>query len=668
MRSLLLMLVCAAAGLFLWSHWPGTDYAALAAARDARAREGRGDIVVAAVMDARQSDYVNGVRLAVQQINAREQRLLGRAVQLRIEQAADEPQPDLALVDRLVNDDRVVAVLGHRPSRVALPASLVYESARVVFMPPFATRKSLTGHDFQYVFRMAPSSPVMAEQLASLAATLGYGRVAILHARDEYSRELAFLFEDAALARGVQIARRSSFLATEEDYRGLIAELRSRPFDAVFLSAATAAGARMASQLRELGVRTPIIGIDSLDMAEYSRLAGPAADRTIVPVLYRGNQPGWRNAQFVQQFQAAFGHAPDANAAQGYDAMLLLADAIETAKTTRTSAIASALRFMPYWIGVTGLHAFDQRGELLAKHYQFQWRLDGQWNVLPGLQLRHQVERADENARLEGEPLRATRAALDGLAADLPPLQLAQQQYELAHRMLRWQRLGAIVALDEGEPAEVALRQVRRLAGGDGTNIETCVLHQASVEADLARCLELLPSQQAEALMLVGFDNIGVVDVKAMESRLRGTDLPVFALGATDNETMPPGLALFIDTAARQADLQASERLIGQLVSRQAVEPALQRLSQLPVLKADLRTLQALGVQRNSTLLDLFAEEMPPAPPRERMPGRPARARSAPAAGSAPADKPAPAPAPAQVPASPVQPAPATAQAATSTS
>lgn len=611
MKRVLVAVGLLLAALFLWSHWPGPDYATMAEARDRRAQDMRGDIVIAAVRDPQQSDYVRGIELAVAQLNERPDKLLGRRVRLRIEQGSADPVAENTLVHRLAGDDEVVAVLGHRSSAVAVPASLVYEAARVVFLPPFATRKSLTGHGFQYVFRMAPSGQVMADQLASLTALLGYGQVAVLNTRDDYSREMAFLFEDAAVARGVRVAHRASFQAGDEDYRSLVAELRAKSFDAVFLSAATEPGARMVQQLRELGVQVPVIGIDSLSSRDFATKAGAAGHQTIVPVLYRSNRPGWRNAAFVQRYLAAYEQEPDHNAAQGYDAMMLLARAIETAKSTRTSAVASALRFMPYWIGVTGLHAFDAQGELRAKHYEFQELVEGRWQPLPGLHLRYQLERAEREERLAGTPLPDgfSRAFQAGTSME----EMAALQFELARRLLPFERLGVLVASRDPDTLPGHLAQMRQLGQAAGLRVETCVVHDEALDDDLAGCLQTLPEQgQVQALMLARFDDLSFVDTAALERLLRGVNLPVFAVSAAGNRVMPPGLAMFVDEAGRQPDFGPAVKTVERMLLRQAVDGVIGGLVNLPAVKVDLQRLLSLGHQSNPALLNLFASEMPP--------------------------------------------------------
>jgi len=657
MKKVLTAVALLLVALFVWSHWPGADYAALADARDRRAQDTKADIVVAAVADPQQSDYVKGIELAVQQLNERPEGLLGRRVRLRIEQGGTEPVAENRLVQRLISDDRVVAVLGHRASSLAVPASLVYEAARVVFMPPFATKKSLTGHDFQYTFRMAPSSPVMAEQLASLTALLGYGRVAVLHARDDYSRELAFLFEDSAVARRLRVTYRASFLATDEDYRSLVAQLRSKPFDAVFLSASSASGARMVQQLRELGVQVPVIGIDSLNSREFREAVGKAGNHTITPVLYRSNQTGWRNAAFVERFRAAHGHEPDHNAAQGYDSMWLLARAIETARTTRTSAVMSALHFMPYWIGVTGLHAFDARGELRAKRYEFQQLLGGEWQPLPGLHLRYQLERAEAEERLAGTPLPAGFS--QSFRAEAPLEETAALQFEMARRILPIERLGVLIASRDPDTLDEAIQQLQQLGKSTGVAIEHCVVHDEALEDDLARCLQTLtaPSpSQPQALMLARFDDLSFVDTAAVGARLRAVALPVFAISAAGNRVMPPGLAMFVDEVGRQDYFGPAVRNIERMVPRQGVDAVVGALVNLPAVKLDLQRLLALGHQSNPALLNLFAEEMPPVKATFALPRQARQPVVAPEAASASSEPASAASAP-EVPASAMAPA-----------
>ncbi len=377
----------------------GRSFEGAAADRTAYADRAEGRIVVAVIDDQTLPGYLDGVRLAFDEVAAEVGGLLGRELTLRVMPGGDDFEQVRGTVWRVADDPRISAVLGHRDSAVAIPASVGYDAGQVLFMPPFATREQLTLHGFQFVLRMLPDNTAMARQSASLARLFGYRRMVVLHARDDYSREAAFLFEDAARREGIDIVFRGSFFGDEQNYRGLLGQLAGLDFDAVYLSAETDAGARILSQLRELGVDAPVVGSDRLNFGPLSELAGAAGERTIVPVVYNIDDPSPRNARFIAAFAQAFAAAPNQNAAQGYDSMGLLADIITRAGNTAPQVLSTSAHYGPPWAGLTGIYAFDSSGNLYGKRYRFQVLRFGRWWAMPGVTIPYQLQTFREQLR-----------------------------------------------------------------------------------------------------------------------------------------------------------------------------------------------------------------------------------------------------------------------------
>ena len=600
-----LLLLSAAFGLW-WLLSPSHNYAALADVRDREANDTSADIVVAAVGDAQHGDYLQGIALAVAEINARPGRLLGRALRLRIEQSQDDADAEIDQVRRLANDARVVAVLGHRPTGVALAASLVYEEARVIFLPPFVTQKSLTGPRFRYVVRLAPSGSVMTDQLASLAGQLGYRKIVVVNARDDYSSELALLFGESAALRDIQLVGHISFKPNDEDYRPLVSQLKDQTFDAVFLSSAAGPGARMVRQMRELGVNVPVLGTTALNGPDFKAAVGQAGDNTVVPVLYRASQGGARNEAFVARFSAARGRLPDESAAQGYDSVWLLVQAIERAKSTRPAAVMSALHAMPYWMGVTDLQAFDEKGDPRGKNYQLQRLVAGQWQALPLLPLRYQLERAQSDSAMLGTPMSALGQSAK---SDMGLEDIAAMQLGIAHDVLRFQRLGVLVAGD-GDQADLQqrLQWIERAGAALGFKVRGCRVSLASGPDDCLRELQ----GSVQVLMLAHADALSPAQADALTQRLGAVPAPLFALSAAGAKRAPIGLSLFIDQAVNQEDFALATQQTAPLVARDSVTQVLASLGNLPVLKADLARLLALGQLGNPVLINLFTQELEP--------------------------------------------------------
>ena len=108
------------------------DFEGMAEARQKFASTGRGDITVVALQDAAKSDYLKGVQLAAEQINDSPDKLLGRKIDIRIEQDGTNFDNSKSTIRRVVADPSVVAVLGHRSSSVAIPASVIYEKSQIL--------------------------------------------------------------------------------------------------------------------------------------------------------------------------------------------------------------------------------------------------------------------------------------------------------------------------------------------------------------------------------------------------------------------------------------------------------------------------------------------------------------------------------------------------------
>jgi hypothetical protein len=191
--------------------------------------------------------------------------------------------------------------------------------------------------------------------------------------------------------------------------------------------------------------------------------------------------------------------------------------------------------------------------------------------------------------------------------------EMAALQFELARRILPFERLGVLVASRDPDTLPDHLAQLRQLGQAAGLRVETCVVHDEALDDDLAGCLQTLPEQgQVQALMLARFDDLSFVDTAALERRLRGVNLPVFAVSAAGNRIMPPGLALFVDEAGRQPDFGPAVKTVERMLLRSAVDGVIGGLVNLPAVKVDLQRLLSLGHQSNPALLNLFASEMPP--------------------------------------------------------
>ncbi|MEY4194714.1 MAG: hypothetical protein RLZZ226_1082 [Pseudomonadota bacterium] len=588
----------------------GTDYEDLITAREQYATNEQNDIVIVAIKEPWAESYLNGIKLAVNQINERKGKLLGRRLRLQIEEGSEDYDKDRQTIMRIASDPQVSAVLGHHKTELAIPASVIYEQSHVVFMPPLSTGKDTTTHNFNYVFRMIPHNGVMARQLASVAKLLGYKNIALLYSFGYSRRELAFLFEDAAVELKMHFAARRSFDAQKVDYRDLIAQISKLPLDMVFLSTDTKSGARMIRQLREMGVTAPVMGGSSLNLSPLKDMVGESGNGTIVPAFYHPRADNRHHVRFIEQYKSAYQKAPDQNAAQGYDSVNLLAHAIEEGKSSDPRAISSSLHHLPFWVGITGVHSFDTRGDVVGKKYFFQVLQSGQWHWLPVVHFPYILWQFDRQSAVAGTSDMAPKNGFVRAFVNVRnDAELRILQLNFLHEIFRFGRLGMIYAEDGQYNTRTTLSNTRAFAKQAKLRLETCGVNQTGVtpedlEKQLIRCLGKL-SLQVDMINITGLEGLKPDMLRRLQAPLDEYKIPLISLLGDTNLGEFASLRLGRFGNSYNTSSEGFVTLFGNIVKNQHVHDLSQKVENLPIVDVNLEKLNDYNLLRNSPLVQL---------------------------------------------------------------
>jgi branched-chain amino acid transport system substrate-binding protein len=343
-----------------------------ATAADQRAStssKGKGDIVVAAVWPwraLRQVRYGDGLELALAEINA-QGGVRGRKLQLRRDDDNGSVDDGRMIAQRLANDPAVVAVIGHLQSYVTIPASAIYDDADVLLLAPAATDPALTSRGFQHIFRTTFTDRDVGRQMADVAAQHGFKRVAIYYMRNTYGRGLSNAFEERAADVGVNVIARQSYdpsdAVSEQTFASTLRDWKQLGPDALFIAGEVPSAGTLVATIRKLGLTMPILGGDAMSSPELLSSAGAAAEGAIIASAFHPDEPRVEVQAFIAAFQRRYGVAPDVGSALGYDAMRLLGTALRNAKSTAPDDLASALRQVTDWHGVTGMFSFASNGD-----------------------------------------------------------------------------------------------------------------------------------------------------------------------------------------------------------------------------------------------------------------------------------------------------------------
>jgi branched-chain amino acid transport system substrate-binding protein len=264
----------------------------------------------------------------------------------------------------------MVAVIGHPTSTVSLSTAVIYEYYGLLMLSPLASNPALTRQGRRLVFRNIPTDESDGIALAEHAARQGYKQVAIYYLQDDYSRGLANIFERRCYELGITIVDR---LPYESTYKAsdFAADFdlwqRQFNFDAILLAGLLPQAGEIIPLIRRAGMTAPILSGGSLENERLIRLAGKDAEGVVVVSTFDPYAQQAEVADFVKAFKKKYGTVPDRNAAQGYDALHLLAHVIKEGGSTVPERMAATLRKTTNWQGVTGPHIFDDKGDVLGK-------------------------------------------------------------------------------------------------------------------------------------------------------------------------------------------------------------------------------------------------------------------------------------------------------------
>ena len=301
-----------------------------------------------------------GVVLAVEELNARGG-ILGRPVEFLVEDIQSKSGESATVVKKLISRDHVVAILGGNASTNSLEAAPICQAAHIPMIAISSTNPRVTELG-SYIFRACFIDPFQGAVLAKFAGdTLHAKRVALLTSVSApYSVGLSKVFREWFTAAGGEIVAEQKYTEGDKDFRAQLTAIKALHPDAIAATGYYTEAALICQQARSLGLTLPIFGGDGWEAPQLLELGGPAVEGTYYSTHYSAQSPAPEVRAFIRKFSARYdGQVPDAVAALGYDAMMILADALQRAGTTEGPRVREALASTKDFPGVTGRTTID---------------------------------------------------------------------------------------------------------------------------------------------------------------------------------------------------------------------------------------------------------------------------------------------------------------------
>ncbi|NDV26636.1 ABC transporter substrate-binding protein [Desulfovibrio sp. JC010] len=287
----------------------------------------------------------------------------GQSYKVKLFPADSNGEPEIAakVTRRLIEKEKVSAIVGAASSKVALAVAEVCEEHKVPFITPVAGTNKLTS--FKYSFRVSYTNTVQGEALALFAKKdLGQKDVGVLFdSGSPYSSELGRFFKEDYIKGGGRVVSFQSYAAGERKFSAQLKKIVESGAQILFLPNNTKKVQLQVAQARKMGFEGILMGSDSWDPIELQRNElfknSYYTDHWIPGLPIKGA------AEFEKDYKKKNGVDPSELEALTYDAVMSLFAGAKIAGTDNPVSIHDALVDMPPFHGVTGTFAYNNNGD-----------------------------------------------------------------------------------------------------------------------------------------------------------------------------------------------------------------------------------------------------------------------------------------------------------------
>lgn len=309
-----------------------------------------------------QDGMANGLQMALDEINAKSA-AAGYTIRLVTRDHSYDPENVRSIAAEFADTPEMSAVIGYYDDAPAVKSSLIFEPSRLLHMIIGANNSAMTMHGFQYLIRTTHSSDKIGPALARISLDRGYRKVALIWEKGAYGEDLAYQYHVGLDKLDADVVYQWTYTRNNPDFRLPVNELKGIDADVIFFCGLEPWAGDFLRKAREVGLSTPIIGAFN-NTPEMSRRAGAALEGAMYFDIYNVEATSTKNQDFVNTYKERFGTNPDAWAAQAYDALHILAMALQRTDSRNPLDLAYAIRYMDEWEGVNGRYQFDKNGNM----------------------------------------------------------------------------------------------------------------------------------------------------------------------------------------------------------------------------------------------------------------------------------------------------------------
>lgn len=288
-------------------------------------------------------------------------------VELFIEDNAGKADQSASAAQKLITQQKVLAIVGPNATRYAIPASEIAETSKVVLITPWSTNPKTTldaktNAAKKYVFRACFIDPFQGRVVARFAAEkLKAKNAAVLYdVASDYNKGIAEFFKQTFEQNGGKVVAFETYTTNDRDFSAQLTKIKKAGPDVIFLPNYYSEVPLQIQQAKRLAINVPFLGSDSWGSQELTKLCGKDCDGYYFSTHYAPDTAAPAAVKFIQAFKTTYGSPPDDVAALTYDSFGILKQAIKDAGKLDRQAVRDAVAKVQKYEGVTGNMQFKE--------------------------------------------------------------------------------------------------------------------------------------------------------------------------------------------------------------------------------------------------------------------------------------------------------------------
>jgi branched-chain amino acid transport system substrate-binding protein len=321
----------------------------------------------------------NGVDQAATDINAAGG-ILGQKITVTYGDDVSDPKQGVSVANKFAGDG-VKFVIGNYNSGVTIPSSEVYQENGILEITPASTNPTVTERKMWNIFRVCGRDDQQGKVAGDYILNHMKGKkIAVVHDKTTYGKGLADETKKTINKGGMKEVLYEGVNTGEKDFSALVSKIKQSGADLVYFGGLYTEGGLIVRQMRDQGVKAPLMGGDGITSDEFASVGGPGVEGTLMTY---GPDP--RNKpeakKVVEEFRAKK-FEPEAYTLYSYAGVQIIKQAAEAAKSLDPKKVAEKMHSGMPFKTVLGELSFDKKGDITKLDYvMYIWKKDASGKI-----------------------------------------------------------------------------------------------------------------------------------------------------------------------------------------------------------------------------------------------------------------------------------------------